>query len=548
MKKMLVTTALPYANGPLHLGHMVEHIQADIWVRFHRLLGRDCLFISGDDAHGTPIMISAERQGVTPEALIQKIQQEHISDFERFNISFDQYYTTHSPENLQLSSFIYNALKKRGDIVTKTIKQSYDPIKQMFLPDRYVKGQCPRCGANDQYGDNCEVCGSTYSPSELKNPLSVLSGAVPIEKESLHYFFKLDNYQDLLKNWLHENHVQPQVQNKLLEWFNDGLQQWDISRDAPYFGFEIPDAPNKYFYVWLDAPVGYMASFKKLCELRPDIEFDKYWNTEQYADLYHFIGKDIIYFHALFWPAMLHGSNFRLPTKIFSHGFLTVNGQKMSKSRGTFITADKYLAHLDSEYLRYYFAAKLTNSIDDIDLNFEDFSQRVNADLVGKVVNIASRCAGFIIKHFDHELSPDLANPDLFDHFIQAGDKIVHLYSNLEYNQTTREIMSLADLANQYIDEMKPWSLAKMPERLPEVQAICSQGLNLFRILMLYLKPILPKTIYQAEQFLNIPPLQWQDLSKPLLAHKINPFVPLMHRVDADKIAHILKKDEELIP
>lgn len=547
MKKILVTTALPYANGAIHLGHLVEHIQADIFVRFHRLLGRDCLFICGDDAHGTPIMISAEQQNITPEELIEKVRQDHIEDFEAFNISFDNYYTTHSPENRELSSLVYNRLKERGDITTRTIKQTFDPIKHMFLPDRFVKGECPRCGSKDQYGDNCEVCGATYSPSELKNPVSVLSGATPIEKESLHYFFKLENYEDWLKIWLQEEHVQKQIQNKLLEWFEGGLQQWDISRDAPYFGFEIPDAPNKYFYVWLDAPIGYMASFKELCERTPDIVFDDYWKDESKADLYHFIGKDIVYFHALFWPAMLQGSQFRLPTKIFAHGFLTINGQKMSKSRGTFITAKKYLSQLNPDYLRYYFAAKLGNGIDDIDLNFDDFCQRVNADLIGKVVNIASRCAGFITKYFDNKLSSQLANPTLYLQFIQMNEKISTLYLNRDYNQATREIMALADLANQYIDEMKPWTLAKDPNNLATVQAICTMGLNLFRVLMIYLKPILPQTVKQAECFLNISPLMWQDLNHPLLDHLIGPFSPLMQRVEREKIALILQKDEEIL-
>jgi methionyl-tRNA synthetase len=547
MKKMLVTTALPYANGPIHLGHLVEQIQADIWVRFHRMLGRDCLFVGGDDAHGTPIMISAERQGITPEELIKLIHQQHLDDFEKFNIGLDEYYTTHSPENKELSSEIYNKLKQGGDIVTRTIQQTFDPIKNMFLPDRYVKGQCPRCNAMDQYGDNCEVCGSTYSPSELINPISVLSGAVPIQKESLHYFFQLDNYQAMLENWLQDNHVPTSIQNKLLEWFADGLQQWDISRDAPYFGFEIPDAPGKYFYVWLDAPIGYMASFKKLCSTRGDINFNDYWLTDQSADLYHFIGKDIIYFHALFWPAILKGSQFRLPTKIFTHGFLTVNGQKMSKSRGTFITAKTYLAHLDPEYLRYYFAAKLGNGIDDIDLNFEDFCQRINSDLVGKVVNIASRCAGFIAKNFNQELSDSLTRPDLYEHFVKAGEKIGTLYEGLDYNQATREIMALANIANQYIDEMKPWSLAKQTETLPQVQAICTQGLNLFRLLIIYLKPILPEMAHKSETFLNCPNLVWADLEKPLLNHRINEFIPLMQRVIMDNINLMLQDAPELI-
>jgi methionyl-tRNA synthetase len=544
MKKMLVTTALPYANGPTHLGHLIEQIQADIWVRFQRLQGNDCLFIGGDDAHGTPIMISAEHLSMTPEALIEKIHQDRLDDFKHFHISFDYYYTTHSPENKTLSNLIYERLKERGDITTRIIKQTYDPIKNMFLPDRYVKGECPRCGAKDQYGDNCEVCGATYSPYELINPISILSGTTPTEKESLHYFFKLENYEDFLKEWLQQNHVQKQIENKLLEWFEEGLQQWDISRDAPYFGFEIPDAPNKFFYVWLDAPIGYMASFKKLCELRSDIRFEDYWETDLLADLYHFVGKDIIYFHALFWPAMLKGSGFRLPTQIFTHGFLTINGQKMSKSRGTFITARQYLAHWSPEYLRYYFAAKLGNGIDDIDLNFDDFCQRVNADLVGKVINIASRCAGFIAKFFDYKLGATLPDQSLYSHFVKAGEKISVLYENRDYNQAAREIMALADLANQYIDEKKPWALAKQADMLEEVQGICTQGLNLFRILMIYLKPIMPETASKAENFLNTPSALWLDREQALLNHKINQFVPLLTRVDSDKISQVLQKNE----
>jgi methionyl-tRNA synthetase len=532
MKKILVTTALPYANGPIHLGHLVEHIQGDIWVRFQRLQGKDCLFICGDDAHGTPIMINARQANISPEELIQTTYHDHLEDFKNFNISFDYYYTTHSSENKELSEIIYHRLKSRGDIITRTIKQAYDPIKLMFLPDRYVKGECPRCKTPAQYGDNCEACGATYSPLELTNPVSLLSGSKPIEKESLHYFFKLNHYKSMLKEWLQGGHVQKQVLNKLLEWFEYDLQEWNISRDAPYFGFEIPNTGNKYFYVWLDAPIGYMASFKKLCEIRPDLNFNDCWTTEEYADLYHFVGKDIIYFHALFWPAILKGSNFRLPTQIFTHGFLTINGQKMSKSRGTFITAKEYLSKLNPEYLRYYFAAKLGNNIDDIDFNFDDFCQRVNSDLIGKVINIASRSAGFISKQFNLELATTLDRPKLFDHFVKTSSKIANLYQNREYNQVSREIMALADLANQYIDEMKPWALAKEAGNLEKVQLICTQGLNLFRLLLIYLKPILPQTAEKAEAFLNSTHLSWQDCNRPLLGHKISPFTPLMQRID----------------
>lgn len=542
MKKrnILVTSALLYANGPIHLGHLVEHIQADIWVRFQKSRGQDCLFIGGDDAHGTPIMISAQKLQISPEELIASVHQQHIEDLKAFHIGFDNYYTTHSAENRELAEYMYKKLRDCGDIVSRTIKQTFDPLQNMFLPDRYVKGKCPRCGAKDQYGDNCEVCGATYSPLELKNPISILSGATPIEKESEHYFFCLENYRDMLNEWLEAGHVQKQILNKLLEWFNAGLQQWDISRDAPYFGFEIPNAPGKYFYVWFDAPIGYMASLKNLCESRKDLDFDWYWGKDSTAELYHFIGKDIIYFHALFWPAMLAGSEFRLPTQVFAHGFLTINGQKMSKSRGTYITAHQYLQHLDPEYFRYYIAAKLSGGIDDIDLNFEDFIQRVNADLVGKVINIASRCAGFITKYFNGKLSDHLVNKALQEKFLTLSQKIADHYENRDYNQAIREIMTLADSANQYIDEMKPWALAKEESQLPKVQEVCSMGLNLFRILLIYLQPILPHTSTQAMEFLNITQLNWEDLKKPLLAHQINEFKPLMQRIDPKKIAAML--------
>lgn len=541
MKKMLITTALPYANGPTHLGHLVEHIQADIWVRFQRLQGNDCLFVCGDDAHGTPIMISAEQQGKPPEELIKAVHQERLADFANFLISFDEYYTTHSPENKEFSSLIYQRLKERGDISVRTIQQAFDSTKQMFLPDRYVKGNCPRCQASDQYGDNCEVCGATYTPNELIDPVSTLSGTTPTQKESVHYFFKLANYQAFLSDWLQsDNHVSKPIQNKLMEWFQDSLREWDISRDAPYFGFEIPDAPQKYFYVWLDAPIGYMASFKKLCDSRPDLDFNEYWSDDNSTELYHFVGKDIIYFHALFWPAMLHGSGFRLPTQLFTHGFLTINGQKMSKSRGTFITAGQYMAHLNPEYLRYYFAVKLSSGIEDIDFNIDDFSQRVNADLVGKVVNIASRCANFIHKYFDSTLASALPRPPLFNLFSSKGDIIAEHFQQRDFNQATREIMALADLANQYIDEMKPWLLAKDPDNLPQVQEVCTQGLNLFRQLMVYLKPILPAMVCQAEEFLQIEPLTWQHIHQPLLSHQIAPFKPLMQRIDREKITSLL--------
>lgn len=542
MQKMLVTTALLYANGPLHLGHLVEHIQADIWVRFHRLQGRDCLFISGDDAHGTPIMINAQKNNMSAEELISQVYREHVSDLSAFYVSFDHYYTTHSPENKELADLIYNRLYTGGDIVTKTIKQTYDPIENLFLPDRYVKGKCPRCKAENQYGDNCEVCGATYSPADLIDPISTLSGTTPTEKESLHYFFQLDHYQEMLADWLQNDHVQRQIQNKLLEWFEAGLMPWDISRDAPYFGFEIPNAPQKYFYVWFDAPIGYMATFRNLCSLDDNLSFDEYWSAESTTELYHFVGKDIVYFHSLFWPAVLAGAKFRLPTKIYTHGFLTISGQKMSKSRGTFITAREYLAHFNPEYLRYYFAAKLGSGVDDIDFNLEDFCSRINADLVGKVINIASRCSSFINKFFDDQLSTELQSPDLFNRFVKSGDKIASLYQERDLSHAVREIMLLADIANHYINEMKPWVLAKEPCTLTEVQAICTQALNFFRLIILYLKPILPETARLSEKFLNVSPLTWKDRETPLLAQRISKFTPLLHRIEKDSITEFSQR------
>jgi len=540
-RKILITTALLYANGPIHLGHMVEYIQADIWARFQKMRQQDCIFICGNDAHGTPIMIAAEKQGVTPEAMVNRINQGHRADFADFYVEFDHFDTTHAPENQQLVNLVYQRLHDKGDISTRTIEQAYDPIKNMFLPDRYVKGECPRCGAKDQYGDNCEACGATYTPTELKNPLSALSGAVPVQKNSVHYFFHLENYAKMLEQWSVSGKLQKQVANKLAEWFEAGLRSWDISRDAPYFGFEIPNAPGKYFYVWLDAPIGYMGCFQKLCATRPDLSFEDYWHKDSKAELYHFIGKDIIYFHALFWPALLQGADFRTPSGIFAHGFLTVDGQKMSKSRGTFITARDYLSHLNPEYLRYYFAAKLNSNVEDIDLNFNDFTQRVNADLVGKFVNLASRCAGFITKFFDGKLSSRLDDDALFKQFSSQGEIIAALYETREYHHAVREIMALADLANQYIDSMKPWALAKIPEELPRVQTVCTVGLNLFKVLTVYLKPILPKTAQAVEAFLNIPPLVWEDHTMALLDHRINAFQPLLQRVDPIAIEALMK-------
>lgn len=547
-RRMLVTSALPYANGSLHLGHMVEHVQTDIWVRFQRLRGHHVIYVCGEDAHGTPIMISAEKQGITPEQLIGEVAKEHKQDFDDFGIAFDNYYTTHSPENKRFAELIYQRLRDNGDIITKTIEQAYDPVKKMFLPDRFVKGECPRCGCKDQYGDNCEACGATYTPDELKNPVSILSGETPIKKQSEHYFFSLHKYTEMLREWTRAGHLQTQIANKLHEWLKSGLENWDISRDAPYFGFEIPDHPGKYFYVWLDAPVGYMASFDNLSQQRQELSFNDYWGKDSDVELYHFVGKDIVYFHALFWPAMLKGADFRMPTAVFAHGFLTVDGLKMSKSRGTFIKVRTYLNYLQPEYLRYYFAAKLTNGVDDIDLSMDDFMQRVNADLVGKVINIASRCAGFINKKFDGKLSGELANEKLYQVCIAKAETIATLYEQREFGRAMREIMELADRINQYIDEQKPWVLAKEEGKELEVQAVCSMGINLYRILIIYLKPVLPDISAKSERFLNIDPLQWDDLQKPLLSHTINSFKPLLQRIATEQIeAMLVETKAELI-
>jgi methionyl-tRNA synthetase len=544
-RTILVTSALPYANGPIHIGHLVEYIQTDIWVRFQKLRGHQCLYVCADDAHGTPIMLKAQAAGLSPEALIAQVGEEHRRDFADFEVGFDNYYSTHSEENRYFAETIYQRLKEGGHVSVRTIRHAFDPEKEMFLPDRFIKGECPRCGAADQYGDSCEVCGATYTPQELKNPVSVLSGSTPVERESEHYFFELPHFADWLHEWTGGGHVQPEILNKLNEWFEAGLQAWDISRDAPYFGFHIPGTTDKYFYVWLDAPIGYMASFKNLCERREDLSFDAFWGPDAEAELYHFIGKDIAYFHTLFWPAMLHGAHFRTPSAVFCHGFLTVNGQKMSKSRGTFIKARTYLEHLDPEYLRYYFAAKLGPGIDDLDLSLDDFISRVNADLVGKVVNIASRCAGFITKRFDSRLSEACAQAPLVHDFLDAGKGIAELYERREYAQAVREVMALADRANQYIDEGKPWALIKEPGREQAVHDTCSVGLELFRILMIYLKPVLPRMATQAEAFLNVPPLTWADRGKPLAGHTIEKFAPLMTRIDPKKVEAMVEAAKE---
>lgn len=548
-RKILVTSALPYANGPIHLGHLVEYIQTDIWTRFQKMQGHECWYVCADDAHGTPIMLRADKEGITPEELIGKTSEEHQADFAGFNIAFDHYHSTHSEENRTLASDIYLKLEAGGHIAKRTISQAFDPEKQMFLPDRFIKGDCPKCGASDQYGDNCESCGATYSPTELKNAVSAVSGATPIEKDSEHYFFKLGDFEDFLKTWTTSGHVHSSLENKLGEWFEAGLQDWDISRDAPYFGFQIPGSDNKYFYVWLDAPVGYMASFKALCDSEKGqqngLNFDDYWAADSDAEVVHFIGKDIVYFHALFWPAMLHGAGLRTPTQILAHGFLTINGAKMSKSRGTFIKADTWLKHLPPEPLRYYFAAKLNAGVEDLDLNLEDFTARVNSDLVGKYVNIASRCANFITKKFDGKLTDGQEAHPLVTECAAAAPEIAALYEQRDFARAVREIMALADKANQYIAEQEPWAKAKDETLLPQVHDICSTGVRLFHILSIYLKPLLPQLAESAEAFLNLPPQQWADVNQPLNGHAINKFKPLMTRIQAEDIEKLLEAAAE---
>ena len=542
-RRILVTSALPYANGEIHLGHLLEYIQTDIWVRFQKMQGNECHYVCADDAHGTPIMLKADEMGITPEELIAGVSERHQADFKDFNIEFSQFHSTHSEENRYFSELIYSRLKESGFIKTRVISQAFDPEKEMFLPDRFIKGECPKCGAEDQYGDNCEACGATYSTTELKNARSVVSGATPIEKDSEHFFFDLPQFEQQLKDWTNAGHLQEEVSNKLAEWFEQGLQQWDISRDKPYFGFKIPGTEDKYFYVWLDAPIGYMASFKKLCD-NSDLEFDDFFAKGSDTELYHFIGKDIVYFHALFWPATLIGSNFRTPNAIFAHGFLSVNGQKMSKSRGTFIQARTYLETLNPECLRYYYAYKLSSKIDDIDLNLEDFKQRVNSDLVGKVVNIASRSASFVVKKFDKELSSNCIEQGLYDEFVAASSEIAGHYEDRNFGQAMRSIMKLADKANQYIDDKKPWQLAKEEGKMLEVHEITSLAINLFRVLMTYLKPVLPEMAEKSEAFLNVDSLNWDDTKSPLLGHQINKFKPLMTRIEDEQIEAMIESSK----
>ena len=542
-RRILVTSALPYANGEIHLGYMLETIQTDIWVRFQKMMGNECHYVCADDAHGTPIMLKAKEMELEPETLIEQVKIRHQADLDDFHIDFSQYHSTHSEENREISELIYNRLNDSGYIKKRIISQAFDPEKEMFLPDRFIKGECPKCGADDQYGDNCEACGATYSTTELKNARSVISGATPIEKDSEHYFFDLPQFEKELEDWTKAGHLQEQVTNKLAEWFEQGLQQWDISRDKPYFGFKIPGTEDKYFYVWLDAPIGYMASFKKLCD-NSELNFDDFFGKDSDTELYHFIGKDIIYFHALFWPATLMGSNFRTPSGVFAHGFLSVNGRKMSKSRGTFINARTYLENLDPEYLRYYYASKLTAKIDDIDLNLQDFKKRVNSDLVGKVINIASRSASFVVKNYDKELSAKCIEKSLYDEFVEAGTDIARHYEARNFSHAMRLIMKLADKANQYIDEKKPWQLAKIEGKEKEVHEITSLAINLFKVLMTYLKPVLPEMARRSEEFLNVDSLNWSDIENPLTNHKINKFKPLMMRIEDDQIDQMVESSK----
>ncbi|OFJ76118.1 methionine--tRNA ligase [Neisseria sicca] len=556
-RKILVTSALPYANGSIHLGHMVEHIQTDVWVRFQKLRGHECHYCCADDTHGTPVMLAAQKQGIAPEDMIAKVREEHLADFTGFNIGYDNYYSTHSPENKQFSQDIYRSLKANGKIESRVIEQLFDPEKQMFLPDRFVKGECPKCHAQDQYGDNCEVCGTTYSPTELINPYSAVSGAKPELRESEHFFFKLGECADFLKAWTSGNnphdgkpHLQAEALNKMKEWLGEGeettLSDWDISRDAPYFGFEIPDAPGKYFYVWLDAPVGYMASFKNLCD-RIGIDFDEYFKADSQTEMYHFIGKDILYFHALFWPAMLHFSGHRAPTGVYAHGFLTVDGQKMSKSRGTFITAKSYLEQgLNPEWMRYYIAAKLNSKIEDIDLNLQDFISRVNSDLVGKYVNIAARASGFIAKRFEGRLK-DVSGSALLAKLAAESDNIAEQYENREYARALRDIMALADAVNEYVDANKPWELAKQEGQDERLHEVCSELINAFTMLTAYLAPVLPQTAANAARFLNLDAITWANTRETLGEHAINKYEHLMQRVEQKQVDDLIEANKQSI-
>ncbi|VFP87541.1 Methionine--tRNA ligase [Candidatus Erwinia haradaeae] len=545
---ILVTCALPYANGSIHLGHMFEHIQADIWVRYQKLRGKNVYFICADDAHGTPVMLKAKALGMPVEEMIAHINQEHQADFSNFEISYDNYYSTHSQENHDCSNYIYTRLKDNGFIKTHVISQLYDTEAGMFLPDRFVQGTCPYCHSINQYGDHCAVCSATYSPSELINAKSVLSGVTPILRNSEHFFFDLPKFNNFLQQWIHSGILQKQVTHKLQEWFHSGLKEWDISRDAPYFGFEIPNAPGKYFYVWLDAPIGYIAAFKNLCKKRTDIDFESFWKIDSKTNLYHFIGKDIIYFHGLFWPAMLSGSQLRTPTNLFVHGYVTVNGTKMSKSQGTFITAKTWLQYFDSDSLRYYYASKISSRIEDVDLNLDDMMHRVNSDIVNKVVNLASRTASFINHRFLGQLSATIADPNLYQTFVNASVRIGDALDKREFSRAIRDIMAFADIANHYINEQAPWHLAKQKDRDSDLQAICTMGINLFYVLINWLKPVMPALARRSEKFLNHS-LNWEEIKQPLLNHRINKFKTLYTRIESQQIHNLnasLKTEETI--
>ncbi len=543
-RQILVTSALPNANGSIHLGHLMEHIQTDIWVRFQRMRGHLCIYVCADDTHGTAIMLKAEEQGITPEALIAAIKAEHEADFADFLISHDNFYSTHSSENQEYSALIYNRLKEAGYIRVKTVDQLYDPERKLFLADRFIVGACPRCRAEGQYGDNCENCGATYAATDLIEPRSKISGAKPVLKQSTHFFFALSEFTDYLRQWTRSGTLQEQVANKLAEWVDTGLQDWDISRDAPYFGFEIPGETGKYFYVWMDAPVGYMASFKNYCGQHENLSFDDFWQEGSTCEVHHFIGKDIINFHALFWPAILNSAGFRTPSRVHAHGFVTVNGLKMSKSRGTFINARTWLDHLNPEYLRYYFAARLNSTVDDLDINLDDFIQRVNSDLVGKVINIASRCAGFINRQFDNELSAQPGTP-LVEKFAAQQGQIAEYYEAGDYSKGIREIMAMADHANRYIDEHKPWIMIRQEHQRAQVQQVCSDGINLFRVIMTYLKPVMPALAAKAETFLGVDTLDWNNIGSPLVSHRISKFKPLLTRVEVSSVEAMINAGKE---
>jgi methionyl-tRNA synthetase len=544
-RKIMVSSALPYANGYIHMGHLVEYIQSDIWARFQKLRGHQCTYVSAADTHGTPIMLKARQENTSPEELVERVAKEQHEDLKAFDVAFDNFHSTHSPENEELVCRMFTALRDADYIYTKTIEQAYDEQEKMFLPDRFVRGICPRCKSEDQYGDACEICGATYTPNDLIDPLSVLSDTAPVWRESEHYFFRLSAFEDRLRAWMKKADLHPHITSKLEEWFEAGLQDWDISRDAPYFGFQIPGTDDKYFYVWLDAPIGYLASFLQLCNVSDELDFDEYWLPGHDTEAYHFIGKDIVYFHTLFWPAVLEGSGFRQPSSVFAHGFLTVNGKKMSKSRGTFIKARTFVQNLDHNYLRYYYAAKLGPGMDDIDLNLEDFTARVNSDLVGKLVNIASRCAGFISKRFDGQLGDSLDDAELFAEFVEAGETIAEHYERREYSKAMRVIMALADKANRYIEQKKPWVMVKDESQADGVQAVCTQGLNMFRILMIYLTPVIPSLAAKTQELLNEEPWSWSAVNEPLLAHAINRYKPLLTRVETAQVDKMIEESRE---